>query len=251
MTTRFGSGAALWAVAALLGVAVPAAAEDFVVIESTTPQLAVGSMIAGGQAIALPANSRAVLAGDTGRTVSLAGPFSGPVAQGSAAGAGNGQLLTALAGLVRKKEADTSAVGAVRAADVAWRQEAATSLADVVAIDTGDGGEVCLYDPAKAELIRGPGETASRVNILNATSGAAATLDWGGARRLPWPQELPLEDGESYVFEQPGKPTAAVATVHVLPNEVPNDIARIAQLADVGCDGQARLLLAVVAKMAK
>jgi hypothetical protein len=249
MTTRLGFSAVLFVAAMMVGIA-SVAAEDFVVIESTgAPKIAEGSMLSGGQTVTVPEKGRVVLAGDSGRMVTLAGPFSGPVAQPGPAG--DGRVLTALASLVRKKETDQSAVGAVRNADVTWRKETATSLADVVAIDTGDGGDTCLYDPTKAELLRAPTDAAPRVNILNATSGAGAMVEWGAARRAPWPKALPIEDGESYVFEQPGKATAAVVTVHVLPNQAASDIGRVAQLADAGCDGQARLLLAVIAKPAK
>ena len=239
-------------VAGLLALALiaPAIAEDLVVIESSSPQIAVGSVIASGAAITLPAGARAVLVSAAGRTVALAGPYSGT--PGSGAAGGDSRLLTALASLVQRKAEDTSSVGAVRAGGNAWRFDTVASLADVMAIDLDGGGETCLYDVAGAEVARNPTSPSSSANIFNVQTGASAAVQWTkvGAR-MPWPKPLTLEHGQTYMVERPGQSQSTLVTIKVLSAIAPNDLQRAAQLAAAGCEDQARLLLALVAKQAK
>ena len=229
-----------------------ARAEDLVVIDSTAAEVKVGAVVASGASITVPDKARVVLAAESGQIITLTGPFQG-VPPSKAADGASGRVLTAISSLVKQSENETSSVGAVRAADVKWRAEAAKSLQDVLAIDVADGGDVCLYDANAAALTRNPASPPGTVTIHAMDGDAMAKFDWPkGALLQPWPKQLPLGDGKAYVIEVSGQSEAAMTTVHILPpDKASSDLQRAAQLADSGCDGQAKLLLKVMAKSAK
>ena len=233
-----------------VAMATSAAAEDLIVIESSVPQLAVGSVVANGATVTLPAGARAVLVSAAGRSVALSGPYSG--VPGSGAAAGDSRLLTALASLVQRKGEETSSVGAVRAGGNAWRFSSVANVADVLAIDLDTGGDTCLYDLKTAEVVRNPITGGTSAIILNVQTGATGAVKWDkGAGRTAWPKSLPLEPDQTYIVEHPGQTASTLLTVKALPPGGPSDLHRAAQLAAAGCEDQARLLLALVAKQAK
>jgi hypothetical protein len=235
----------------LLGaVSFPAVSAELLVIESNEPAVAVGTLLPGGATVKVADKRRVVLVDPAGKTVTLNGPFDGAPPQVEAKG--DGRLLTALASLVRRKGEETGSVGAVRAIDAGWRSEWAKDLKDVLTIDPTSGGNACVYDAGKAELVRNPLNPVAPALVLDSETGETAPLEWKqGLDRLSWPSAVPVADGRSYVFEQPGKPTATILTLRVLrARGGASDIERVAQLAEAGCDEQARLLLRVIGKSA-
>lgn len=242
-----------WAWVLIAAIASSAArAEDFIVIDSSAPDVPVGSALASGAAIAVPDKDRVVLVGASGRVVTLSGPFQG-VPASAAAGPANNQVFAAVKSLVGGDRKDSSSVGVARAADVKWRADITKTLTDVTAIDASDGGEACLYDPAKAELIRKPWGGPGTVTLHALEGGASAPVQWPhSAAPLPWPATMPLADGHSYAIELQGQPVIVVTTIHLLrPDPGASDIDRVAQMAEKGCTDQARLLLSLVAQTSK
>ena len=229
-----------------------ARAEPLVVIESNAPALAVGTVVADGASVTLPDKARVVLAGESGQLVTLTGPFNGVPPAKKTCDSG-GRVLTAISSLVNTNKNETGSVGAVRAADVAWRSDTAKSLQDVLAVDVANGGDVCLYDANAGALVRNPASPPGTVTIHAMDGDQTAKFDWPkGAMREPWPKDLPLGDGKAYIIEVTGQSEAAMATIHVLPaGKATSDLQRAAQLADNGCSDQAKLLLTVMAKGAK
>ena len=68
----------------------------------------------------------------------------------------------------------------------------------------------------------------------------------------PWPKDVPLADETSYLIEQAGRDATAVAAVHLLHDDpAMTGIQRVVQLKESGCDAQARLLLAIIARDAR
>jgi hypothetical protein len=243
--------------AALVTLAGPAArAQEFVVVQSTVPALPAGTVLANGATLGVPAQGRVVLVAASGQVVTVSGPFQGvPPAAAGGSQAGTPQMLKVLQTLIGKND-QRQTPGAVRGTDVAWRSETARTLGDVLAINATDGGDVCLYDPSHAEVTHNPANVGT-MTIHAMSADAAASLDWAaGTQRLPWPAALPLEDGGTYLFEQAGQDAAAVATVHVLQasaaaNPATSDVLRVTQLAQAGCNDQAKLLLALIVRAAQ
>jgi hypothetical protein len=246
----------LAAVAALILAAAssPALAEDYVVIESSVPSIAVGATLSSDAKLEIAAKGRVVLITSTGRVVTLAGPFQGPPPASAGSGApqpGQSDILKVLPALFNQKDQRTP-LGAVRAIEATWRSDALKTQADAMAVDASDGGDTCLYDPSHAEVMHDP-RSPGVMTVQSMSSGAQATLTWGKqALRQPWPSSLPLEDGDMLSFEQKGAGQAALATIHLLPPApAASDVERALQMARAGCEDQARALLAVIAKSAE
>jgi hypothetical protein len=229
-----------------------ARAEDLVVIESSVPTVPAGMTVGSGTRIEVPANGRVVLAAPSGQVVTINGPFAGaPPVAGGAAAAGSGEMLRTLSALLGNADR-RQALGAVRATNVAWRQNAVKSLGDVLAIDTTDGGDACIYARAQPMLVHNPARHG-QMSIEPMNGGDKVSVEWPEATaHLPWPAALPINDGDAFVFQQVGEDAAAIVTVHVLPvKETATDLDRAAQMAQEGCRDQARLLLGFIAKSAK
>lgn len=240
----------LSAVTLILGLAAAAAnAETFVVVESSAPDVKVGTELGDGAAITVADQGRVVLVGSSGQMVTLTGPFQG-VPKAEASGATQSRVFTTIASLVAKSG---TTVGVSRAAAPQWRADAVKTAEDVFAIDAGEGGDTCLYDLSKARVTRNPSGGSGDTTIMAMEGSATATVAWApGAAYAPWPRGVPLADDASYVMEQAGQSVAAIATIHLL-EAAPTmtGVERVAQIAERGCDAQARLLLAIVAKASK
>ena len=239
----------IFAMAAIAGLVASAArAEDYVVVESTAPAIKVGTEISAQAGLNVPDRARVVLLRADGQMVTVDGPFQG-VPKSTPAGAADSRLFVAITTLVRSgQQQDNIQVAAVRATDAGWRATHAESERDILAIDTMEGGDTCLYDPAAAELIRSPANQ-SQTSVLALTSAGSVAVAWPlGASRVPWPKEVALEDGANYVIEQEGHAGASMTTVHVLRREPgQSELQRVAQLAEHGCTSQARLWLRMIA----
>jgi hypothetical protein len=233
-------------IAALVVPIAPAIAKQLVVTASTVPTIKPGQTIDGDATLSLPDGGKVTLIGADGKVVSLQGPYSGKPGEGG--GGGDPALVTKLARLLNDKgSGDSNAIGAVRAAGVAWRADQAKTLGDILAINATDGGDACLYNPANAELTHDPSTGPGPLTIHAMDGDAAGTLTWPQApTRAPWPKGVPLADGHTYVLEQAGQASAAMVTIHVLSGAGPTDLQRIAQLADAGCTEQAHLLLSLI-----
>ena len=236
----------------LNALALAARAEDFVVIESSVASLPAGAAVSASTHVEVPASGRVVLAAPSGRVVTINGPFAGaPPGAAEGTASGSSDVLRTLSALLGNAD-QRKALGAVRATDVAWRQESVKSAADVLAIDTTDGGDACIYDQSKPMLAHNPSRHG-QMSIESMTGGDKASIEWPkDTAHLPWPATLPINDGDAFVFQQVGEDAAAIVTIHVLPAaSAASELDRAAQMAQAGCRDQARLLLAYIAKSAK
>jgi hypothetical protein len=227
-----------------------ARAEDYVVIESSAPAIKVGTELSATNDLDVPASARVVLLRADGKIVTVNGPAQG-IPAATPAGAADNMAFVAIRSLVRLPTQGAQ-VGAVRAADPDWRTAQSKTVRDILAIDTTEGGDTCLYDLAAAELIRNPAGKGT-VTILSTAGAASATLVWpAGDARMPWPKDVPLADGASYLIQEDGHSGAAMTTVHVLSGgQARADMQRIAQLAEHGCTSQARLWLRMITAAAE
>ncbi len=84
--------------------------------------------------------------------------------------------------------------------------------------------------------------------------GAEKSVEWpAGSDRIGWPKGLALVDGTRYLVRVStrkslagmiGRATVTTLVVHLVPGGLPSDAHRAAWMADIGCVGQARALLA-------
>ncbi len=101
--------------AAVLMAALPAAAADFVVLESNVSTLTPGSMVPGSRKISLDAGARVVMIAADGSTRAVSGPYAGAVSEAGSSAAG------ALERLTTQRGDSNHVVGAIRAP--AWDQQ--------------------------------------------------------------------------------------------------------------------------------
>lgn len=223
-----------------------AGTEKFVVVESSAAEVKVGAEFVAGAVITLGDLARVVLVGSSGQIVTLSGPFRG-LPKPDSSGTPQNRVFDAIASLVAKSG---TTVGASRAAGPNWRADAAKTPDDVFAIDAIEGGDTCLYDLSRARLTRDSSARLGDATIRAMEGLATATVAWKpGVAYMPWPKQMPLTDEGSYLIEQAGQDAAVVATVHLLhAGPAMTGIQRVAQIAESGCDAQARLLLAILAK---
>jgi hypothetical protein len=241
------AGIGAWSGAAL--------AEDLVVIETSDPKvLAEGAMVADGKAIELPAGARVVLVGGSGKTVQLAGPYKGVPSAGT--DKGDSRIVVALASLVTRRPDETTSVGAIRA--VNWRKDFVKSVSDVMMVDVDQRGTQCVLESNAKQiaLIMDPSKkVADKFGMVSAEAGTAETLTWPAISapypKLGWPASLPIEDGNTYLIEMPQRTSINQFTVKVLTKPAANNVDRMAQLAEAGCDAQARLMVEVLKKAAQ
>jgi hypothetical protein len=229
--------------------ALPASAEDYVVIESTLPAFAQGAVLTSDKPVDLAASDRLVLVDGSGRMVTLAGPFHGVPPAGGGDKTGSGEALKSLATLFGRND-QRNEVGVARA--VPWRGEAIRTAADALAIDATSGGDMCVFDAGRAEIVHDP-KGAGEMTVQSMGGGAEATITWQRMTLAqPWPARVPLTDGDLISFVPAAGEQTALATIHLLrADAAASDVARAVQMAEAGCSEQARSLLAVAAKSAK
>lgn len=220
-----------------------ARAEELVVIESTLPNLAPGSIVDGTKPLTLPEKSRVVLVSESGKNIALQGPWQGKPNTGSAVAAdGTPRLLTGLASLVRLSAEDANSVGAIRAASIKTR-------ADALMINLSESGDYCIADLNSVDMTRYISESSRRVTLNAVRGDVTTTLTWPAGRdRTTWPRDLPIEDGATYLVEQEGKDTRTMLVLHAIVDDTPTDAHRAVFMAERGCTEQARMLLALLRK---
>ena len=124
----------------LMTAAFSAQAQQLVVIASGAPSLKPGQVVKSGTALEIPAGASVTLVSETGKPVTLKGPFSGPAKAG---GQGNGQggddkLIASLSGLLSGSGKETGSLGVMRAV------APPKPPSDAWVIDTGKSGDVCV-----------------------------------------------------------------------------------------------------------
>lgn len=110
-------------------------------------------------------------------------------------------------------------------------------------VDVAQGGRVCVPDPAKLKLWRPNTEDKIEVNISG--GGKSAKLDWSaGESTVPWPAQLPVEDGAEYQLEISGTGEIKTVTLTTMPG-IPGEMMDTAQaLIERGCETQLDTLVA-------
>ena len=208
-----------------------AASADMVVVHVTGPGLKAGQVIPTGSSVTLPAASKAVLLTRDGRTVSLAGPFSGPVSEPAASGSDD-KSVTALSRLLTASAADSSALGVTRAAD--FTSPYAISV---------KGGAHCQVPGEKPRFQREIGSPEEHLTVSAASGSPSQSLTWAEDEgELDWPASIPFEAG-AYTLRLDTQPKPGELTVQLMPAGVKGPAAQAVWMADHGCSAQAIRLL--------
>ena len=218
-----------------------AAAEDLIVVRSTTGSLVVGQLVPSGSPITVPADAQVALIGASGRVVKLSGPFSGvPASGGRIESTRTDVLQTMRTLLTNDKLVELRGVASPTPTRSSRRERD-----DLLAADLDEGGTQCVSDGSDAALIGGDA-AAGTVNFHDANGTSRARIEWqAGTRRVPWPTNLPRIAGKSYSLTLPRAPAASLQVVHI--DGAMKDIDTFMLLAEKNCNAQARFLLGLMA----
>jgi len=220
----------------------PLSAEEFVVLASTASKYKVGDVIADGAVVEVPARKRLVLMSALGRSLTLIGPYA--ETPGTAGRSVGGQVVQALASLVRTTEEDATSVGAVRAANLKDRDEA-------LALNISATGDYCLVPGSPVIMTRYTSDTGSKIMVTDVLMNTNASAAWPKeGRTISWPAKLKIADGNRYLATQSLKDTRTLLTLHKLPKGLSTDVELLLALAERDCTEQAHMLLAVIRREA-
>lgn len=212
-----------------------AIAGQLVVLESTAPGFKVGQVIDSAKKLSLPAGTRLSVIGGDGTVRALKGPFSG--APGGSGGMADTSLVASLAKLIEDQGSESVSLGVTRAID--------STRPPVWGVDALRTGDHCVLAGSPSILWRHKSRKPAKLTIRNLADKSKVTVPWpAGASQVPWPTAMPLHDQGDYLLKVSTKLSAARLTLHVVPAGLPSDAHRAVWVAERGCRGQARALLA-------
>ncbi|MFQ5939386.1 MAG: hypothetical protein ACE5KL_04855 [Alphaproteobacteria bacterium] len=236
MTRLVSSVVALTAVV-FFAMACPALAAQFFVAASTAPGLTRGAIIDGDKPLSLPEGARVTLIAPDGKTVTLDGPFHGP--PGGGAGTDDGELFAALSDLVSSQNASIASLGGTRGSPESVPEDPFT-------VALGASGSHCVPASQPMRLWRPDTKGSSLLTIRPGSGSVPALVEtlWPeGTAMMPWPKDLALEAGATYLIYLVGGASLTEVVLHRVPADLPSEAHRIAWMAEHGCTRQALRLL--------
>ena len=215
-----------------------ASAGDLVVIGGGTPDLQPGQIVNSNTPLTIPAGSTVILVSESGKTLTLKGPHTGPVGIDNE-GQGNAGLISSLSSLLAGSGKETSSLGVMRAL-------APPPLpTDPWVIDIGQSGDHCVAANGPARLWRGRNAKAWVISLKNLADKSKSVTDWpAGTSTLNWPSDVALVDDARYLLRLKGSRATKKFTMHLVPGDLPTTTHKVAWMAEKGCKTQAKLLLA-------
>jgi len=214
-----------------------AQAGQLVVVDSTASALLPGQVLDGSKSLSLNAGTQVTVISEDGKVMTLTGPYSGVPASGGAGGGSGGGLLASLSKLVDDQDGKGS-LGVMRAVK-------AGDAPDPWVIDVLRSGSHCVRAGVAPVLWQPSTKKGAQLSLKPLPKGKRMKIDWpAGMDGIDWPEGLALTDGGRYLVKISGRMTAAKMVVHIVPANLPSNAHQVAWMADKGCTGQARALLA-------
>jgi hypothetical protein len=217
--------------------ALPASAAEFVVVAGGAPGLMPGQVVQSGATLEIPAGASVTLVSESGKTLTLKGPYSGPAGTGAAGGGNPGPgLIKALSGLLTVSGRETASLGAMRGVQP-------SPPPDPWVVDIARSGDHCVPAKDPVRLWRAKKDKARILFLKNLGDKSKSVTDWpAGSSALAWPAEVTLGDGGRYLLGLKGS-QARRFNLHLVPAGLPTDAHRAAWMAKKGCVIQAKQLL--------
>ncbi len=224
----------------LMTVTFSAWAQDLVVVGGGTPNLQPGQIIKSDAPLDIPAGSTVILVSESGKTVTLVGPYIGPVGIGGEGG-GSTDLVASLSGLLSASRKGTSSLGVMRSG------VPPPPPTDPWVMDIGQSGDHCVAATGPVTLWRAKNAKARVLSLKNLGDKSKSVTNWpAGASILKWPSDMALVDGARYLLRLKGSSAARMLNVHLVPGDLPSTAHKAAWMADKGCKKQAKRLLASI-----
>ncbi len=229
-----------------VAIAQGAFAGQLIVIDSTAPELVRGQILDGSKPLGLAAGTRVTLVAEDGQVTTLKGPFSGRPGAGPGVPGGSG-LMGSLSRLVGGPSAASGTLAVMRGSRGA-------DPADAWAVNLVRSVHVCVRAGATPVLRRNKSRVANILTVKALPDGPDKSVEWpAGSDRIGWPEGLALTDGGRYLARgssrkslagMSGRTTETTLVAHRVPGGLASDAHRAAWMAENGCMGQARALLA-------
>lgn len=216
------------------GWAAPGLAADLVVIASDDPSIALGTKIDGSKPIAISAGASLVLVSSTGRTIKLAGPYSGKP-EPSATGDDDG-LVDSLSQLIKEEGGSSTTLAVFRGG----LDKTPIGRPDIWGVDIAREGRYCLRPDRPAMLWWYAARPGAVVKLSdNEDESGGARIRWPQSKKYTaWPDALALSDGATYVARFRSGDTGTPLTTVLMP-ALDTDAHRAAWMAKHGCARQA------------
>lgn len=218
-------------------------AGELVVIASGEPSLRVGSVIDGGDPIAVAAGASVVLVSEDGRTISLTGPFTG--APDPSPPTADGGLVDSLSRLIADEAGSPETLAVFRSG----LGKTPIGRPDVWGIRIAEAGRYCVRPDRPPMLWWPAARTGAVVKLSEAGEQATGVrIRWPASKKYaPWPDALAISDSATYVVRfRASDPGTEIETV--LMPALETDAHRAAWMAEHGCPRQALAVLDAMGK---
>ena len=212
------------------------AGAELVVVASTAPGFAPGTIVDGAQILVLPAGASVTLVSADGGTMMLRGPF----ADAPGGGSGDGKIVQIIADFLNP-ERTTTGIATVR-------EIGGNIPVDPYVIAIGRSGAHCVPSDRPLRIWRAAADNATSVTIQRIGNGAEqkVAIPWqAGAATLAWPAELPPTDGSTFFIRLRSATTGTKVTLLVFPM-LPTEAHRVAWMIEYGCIRQAKQLISTL-----
>jgi hypothetical protein len=223
-----------------MGIAGRAAADQAIVVAATAPGLTIGQVIEDGAAIRMLEGANALFLFSSGRTVTVKGPYEGPLDRLS----GGKEPQNRLTGLFGAERFAQNELGAARNVGPPKGRSAADELP---AIDVSIPGVWCVRAGHTPHIQR-PADPAFDPAVLKPAAGKPATISWDAATTTttqPWPATLPLNDGTEFQVLSRDQSHGHALVMRVVENGEDPGLLAVA-LVHAGCRRQAETVLASI-----
>lgn len=208
---------------------------DIYVVESSVAAIAAGSRLADSAKISIPAGGyiRAVL--PSGKTQTIRGPYSGPVAELSKGQPRNEGVLAWIRTMLETGGSTEVTPGATRSIGREAAKVRAGFSWSVVPV-TADG-TVCIGKAGGLQLLRPPSSRGERVTVMDTASAAQGDAQWEpGSETAAWPAGVAARTGGVYYVMIEGRPRRQVTLQVLDPLPADNDV--LTELHRLGCKPQ-------------
>ena len=220
---------------------VAAAGEAAVLLASTAPGYTPGMVVPEGERLRLPDGASITLLFRSGQMLRLRGPLDTSLDR--AEPARKDGSVAAIAEAFRLAGVDASVIGGTRATGLGRSRP----RPEDIQVDAQRSGTYCIRSGDTVWLVRSAAGSAAQALRRR---GNLRAIAWPAeARRVEWPFDVPIEDGDRFELLVDGNPQATL-TFRAMSDADASDAAAVAQGVLLGCREQHEAALRRLARTA-
>lgn len=216
------------------------AAASLVVLDARGAGLKAGMRMDSGASLVLKEGERVTLIGPDGSSITRKGPFNGPVLAATTAGTAT-DTRQALAALLATRDVRSSAVGVIRSGIATVR------IPEPWLIDVTRPGPRCLMAGQRPVWWRPDATAAEHFTVFPVDRSWRADFVWEQGQDRQIVPALSRFDSTKLFFVKYEEQEFAIS-LHVIPNDLDNDLMLTSWMLEKGCLQQADALLLVLSR---